>query len=90
MEKINIQTLENGETFTRYGCGTNDHYHEISKEEYERVKSFENYRGKLNAEYEETMSDAIRWGYGFYGCRVWKDDEKNKYYFVVTIGNSCD
>lgn len=88
MEKINIQTLENGETFTRHGCGTNSHYREISKEEYERVKSFENYIGRLNAEYKETMSDDIRWGYGFYGCNVCQIEDK--YYYSVCIGNSCD
>ena len=88
MEKINIQTLENGETFTEYGCGTNRHYHEISKEEYERVTAIEGWRGKLNSEYEETMSDAVRCGYGFYGCIVCQIEDK--YYYSVCIGNSCD
>lgn len=88
MEKINIQTLENGETFTRHGCGTNSHYREISKEEYERVTAIEGWQGKLDSEYRETMSDAIRWGYGFYGCNVCQIEDK--YYYSVCIGNSCD
>lgn len=88
MEKINIQTLENGETFTRRGCGTNSHYCEISKEEYERVTAIEGWQGKLDSEYRETMSDDIRWGYGFYGCNVCQIEDK--YYYSVCIGNSCD
>lgn len=89
MEKINIQTLENGEHFTSHGCGVNSHYYEISKEEYERVTAVEGYKGKLDSEYESTMSDAIRWGYGFYGCNVVADSD-GKYYYMVKIGNSCD
>ena len=88
MEKINIQVLKDGDRFTRHGCGTDDDYYEISKEEYERVISFENYRGQLNAEYKETMDDCIRWGYGFYGCNVCQIEDK--YYYSVCIGNSCD
>ena len=85
---INIQIIKDGEKFTRHGCGIDDTYYEITKEEYDRVTSIENYQGELNREYEDKMSDIIRWGYGFYGCKVVKSNDK--YYYVVSIGNSCD
>lgn len=84
-----VKTLENGEIFTRNGCGTTDYYYEISKEEYERIKAIPNYRGVINSWIEETMSDDIRYGYGFYGCDV-LEGKDNKYFYCYTIGNSCE
>ena len=87
---INIQTIKDGERFTRHGCGTNETFYEITQQEYDRVTSIEGYQGELNREYEEKMDDCIRWGYGFYGCRLARNNETGKCYYVVCIGNSCD
>lgn len=85
-----VKTLENGERFTRNGCGTTDYYYEISKEEYERIKAILNYRAVLNQWYEEDMDDCVRHGYGFYGCCIVENTQKGKYYYIITLGNSCD
>lgn len=85
-----VVRVPDGDFFVDRGCGTNTSYYEISKEEYDRITAIEGWKGKLTAEYEERMSDAIRWGYGFYGCGLWHDTSKDKYYYNVTIGSSCD
>lgn len=85
---LKVETIKDGDRFTRHGCGTNTTYYEITKAEYERITAVENYRGELNSTYEANMDDSIRWGYGFYGCGVAKVDDK--YYYTVCIGSSCD
>ena len=85
-----VKILENGDKFTNRGCGTNDYYNEISKEEYERIKAIPNYRRVLNEWYASTMDDCTRYGYGFYGCGICEDTDTGKYYYYVTLGNSCD
>lgn len=87
MDKINIQTIIGGDRFCDRGFGVNTVYIEISEEEYKRVTAIENWKSKLNIEYEN-MSNAADFGYGFYGCGVCKIE--SKYYFYKKIGNSCD
>ena len=87
---INLQLLKDGEHFTRYGCGVNSHYYEITKEEYDRITAIENYKSELTAEIESQLSDSIRLGYGFYGCGLTEDTDKGKCYYFEKIGNSCD
>lgn len=52
----------------------------------------EKYEGKTEAEqkaiFESGLSDSIRRGYGFYGCRFTVKD--NKHVVVWQHGNSCD
>ncbi len=61
---------------------------EISKEEYERYTEM-SYK-QFQDETKETIP--IEWfcGYGWYGGRLYKDTEDNKYYIIHKIGNSCD
>ena len=90
MKEINIQILEDGDNYVSGGCGVSTYYYEISKEEFDRVKSIEGWQSKLTAEYEETMDDSIRYGYGFYGCGICESMTNGQYYFFTKIGNSCD
>ena len=85
---INIQTIEGGDSYIYPGCGIDTYYREITEDEYKRVTVIEGWRGILNAEYEANMSDAIRYGYGFYGCGVCESN--GKYYYYTKTGNSCD
>ena len=85
---IEIKRQKDGDYFYRVVSGVREDFYEISKEEYERVKGIEDYQTKLNREYEAIMDDCVRWGYGFYGCKLAEKDDK--YYYVVCIGNSCD
>lgn len=72
--------------FTVNGCGTNTFYKEISKEEYDRlsVMIYE----EVDAEIEKNLSEAVRYGYGYYGHRLLVED--GMYFLGTTTGNSCD
>lgn len=87
-EKINIKELVGGKFMTEKDGCFNVNYYEISKEEYDRVMSFDNWRPRLRTECEETLTDSIRWGYGFYGCDLAIRD--GAYFYTIRIGNSCD
>ena len=86
LDKVNI--LKDGERFVNRNGGTNAHYYEISKEEYLRIIAMDNWRGVIREWADRDMSDAIRWGYGFYGCDLRMMD--GKYFYSETIGSSCD
>lgn len=83
---INVNTI--GEGSTQEGCGTDTTYYEITKEEYDRITSYPNWRAELTHRYNAKMSDSVRYGYGFYGCGLVERD--GKCYYYVSIGNSCD
>lgn len=74
--------------FVNHGCGTSDHYKQISKERYDELAKLD--RGELNAEIEKTISNAVRWGYGYYGAMLYHDEENDLYFLGMCIGNSCD
>lgn len=57
-----IETLRKMPDFTERNAGTHTDFYEISEEEYKRITAIDNYRGKLNSEYEARMPDWIRWG----------------------------
>lgn len=61
-------------------------YNEITKEKYDRYKSMS--YSEFTKEIKSNLSDTIRYGYGYYGCRLRERD--GKYYTVMTIGSSCD
>lgn len=89
MDKININIMQGGEYSHVPGCGVDDNYYEISKDEYERITAIKDYASKLDAEFRENASDSILYGYGFYGCRLVRT-ETGRYFYVTSIGNSCD
>lgn len=61
-------------------------YRDITKEEYDRLKSMS--YGEVNSEIEANLSDAIKWGYGYYGHTLREVD--GKYQLGLKIGDSCD
>ena len=83
---INVNTI--GEGSTQEGRGTDTTYYEITKEEYDRITSYPNWRAELRNRCEANMSDSVRYGYGFYGCGLVERD--GKCYYYVSTGNSCD
>ena len=83
-----INTIRGTCDFTTHSAGTHTDFYEISEEEYKRITAIDNYRGKLNSEYEARMPVGFRWGYGFYGANV--TDIDGKYYYTISTGNSCE
>lgn len=66
---------------------------EVSKEMFERAKA--NSVNKDAKSYymapedqEKQFSEAIRWGYGLYDCRIYEED--GKYICHWSMGDSCD
>lgn len=57
---------------------------EVSKEEYERLKSEPN----INKAIEDTMPIHVLCGYGYYNGRL--VEENGKYYKRCMVGGSCD
>ena len=82
--KLKINFIAGGETYSDRGYIVST-YTEISEEEYQRLSEIPN----LTYEYEQTLSDAIRCGYGFYGCGIIRRND-GKYFFYDKIGSSCD
>lgn len=83
-----INTIRGTCDFTTHSAGTHIDYYEISEEEYNRITGIDNYRGKLNTEYEKRMPDSVRYGYGFYGANVVKREKR--YYYTLCLGNACE
>lgn len=58
----------------------------ITKEEYDRLSALT--YAEADKEITSKLSDTILIGYGYYGHRLCHD--KQDYYLLLTIGNSCD
>lgn len=58
---------------------------EISKEKYEEYEAMGN---QFSQKWGEGLSDAIKYGYGYYGATLMEQD--GKYYVSWTRGDSCD
>lgn len=86
IEKINF--LEGGNKFTETSGWSSYHYTEISEEEYNRIKSIENWKNELNDYAKSHLAPAIEWGYGFYGVFLASIDDH--YYYCMKTGSSCD
>lgn len=84
-----IDFLEGGKAFQNRNAGTTTYYNEISEAEYNRITSIPDWEKTLRTWYKSHLSDAIIWGYGYYGCGIGKDDE-GRCFFYRTIGNSCE
>lgn len=74
--------------FTRSGCGVSTHFYEIPKEEYERLSAMS--YGEVDNEVKSKLPESIKWGYGYYGHELFKDEEAGLYFLGKKIGNPCD
>lgn len=61
---------------------------DITQEEYDRYSKME--KVDFYREIEKTISASWRFGYGWYGCKLYKDEETGRCYIVHQIGSSCD
>lgn len=71
--------------FESYGNGTVTHYREVTKEEYERYLAMDH--ADLSSMVASSLSDDIHRGYGYYGCKLCKQD--GMFFLGYTIG-TCD
>ena len=81
-----IKYVKDGHSFVSGGSYTSTHYREVDKEEYERLQKMS--YGERTEEIEEDLSASIKYGYGYYGHNLCK--ENGKFYMGITSGNSCD
>jgi len=74
--------------FSLGGCGIDTDYNQITEEEYEKYAAVtkEELREYVR---ENVISDAVRYGYGYYGADIWKDHEGIPF-LGISSGNSCD
>lgn len=89
------EEVEDGVYFTTHGSFTTTSWYEISKEEFDRVRSIPNWERELGSACKAGLSDSIRYGYGFAGCSLtegFDDDEKTrgKYFYTFSHYSSCD
>ena len=68
--------------------GTVTDYTEITAGEYEHLSSL-GYAEFSQIVRDHYVSDSIKWGYGFYGARVFKGSDGIPY-IGITRGKSCD
>lgn len=64
----------------------NNEYEEITKECYDNLSTLTH--PELSKLVEANLDVCIKYGYGYYGCRIGEID--GKYYIVTKVGNSCD
>ena len=83
---MKIDYVENGDHFVRNDGWAKDVYNEITEECYEVLCQMT--YGEVSKIIEDNLSDAEKWGYGFYGHDLWEKD--GKYYLGKKIGSSCD
>lgn len=81
---LKINYIQGGEVYSDHGYIVTT-YREISEDEYKRLSNINN----LTSEYEQTLPESIRCGYGFYGCGAIRRND-NKYFFYERVGSTCD
>lgn len=60
--------------------------HEVSTDEYAKYQAMT--KSQLNRTIEDSLSEDIVCGYGYYGAYL--EETEDKHYVCIRIGDSCD